>query len=159
MSFTYNYNVVLGLSFTGITLVQTVKDLDNNTIAGLTATFTEVAGGDYICKIIGLDDDFTGYVVVTNAAGGGHLAVENIYDKATSADRAEPGLGAPSESATLAEKVDYLYKSWRNKKRQVNNSSTNATWELYDDAGTTVDQQTTIDDDDTEFNVSEITTG
>ncbi|MBT6052178.1 MAG: hypothetical protein HOG49_35695, partial [Candidatus Scalindua sp.] len=53
----------------------------------------------------------------------------------------------------------YLYKSWRNKKRQVNNSSTNATWELYDDAGTTVDQQTTIDDDYTEFNVSEITTG
>jgi|2_EtaG_2_1085320.scaffolds.fasta_scaffold04725_5 hypothetical protein len=74
----YNYKIVLGASYTGLTLVQTVKDTDDVTITGLTKSFTEIGGGDYVALIEGLDADFLGYSVITNSAGGGHLAVASI---------------------------------------------------------------------------------
>ena len=49
---------------------------------------------------------------------------------------AEPGQGAPAATATLAAKVGYLYKAWRNKK---DNDGT--TTNLYADDATTVDQK------------------
>jgi hypothetical protein len=67
---------------------------------------------------------------------------------------AEPGQGAPAATATLAAKIGYLYKMWRNLKNQ-----NAATFELYDDAGTTVDQKATVSDDGTTAVKGEIVTG
>jgi hypothetical protein len=55
--------------------------------------------------------------------------------------RAEPGQGAPPVNPDLATKIDYLYKAWRNKKTQDA-----TTWSLFDDAGSTVDQKSTVSD-------------
>lgn len=66
----------------------------------------------------------------------------------------EPGQGAPAATTSLREKIDYLYKAWRNRKRQ-----TATTWELMDDAETTVDQKATVSDDGTTAIKQEIVSG
>lgn len=50
--------------------------------------------------------------------------------------RGEPGQGTPPVNPDMATKIDYLFKSWRNKK--TNDGAENA---LYNDAGTVVDQK------------------
>lgn len=67
---------------------------------------------------------------------------------------AEPGQGAPAATLSLAAKINYLFKTWRNKKTQ-----TATTFSLYDDAGTTVDQKSTVSDDGTTTTRGEIATG
>jgi hypothetical protein len=52
---------------------------------------------------------------------------------------AEPGQGAPAATTTLAAKLGYLYKSWRNKK-----DGNGMIEELYADGGVTVDQKATV---------------
>jgi len=74
--------------------------------------------------------------------------------KITTAARSEPAQGAPLAAADLAKKVDYLYKSWRNKKTQDS-----STWSLYNDAGTVVDQKATIGDDGSTATFGEIGSG
>jgi len=49
---------------------------------------------------------------------------------------AEPAQGAPAATTTLAAKINYLYKAWRNKK-----TNDGATTKLYADDGTTVDHK------------------
>lgn len=67
---------------------------------------------------------------------------------------AEPGQGAPAATATLAAKLNYVYKAWRNKLTQ-----TATTYSLYADDTTTVDQKATVSDDGTTFTKGEIATG
>lgn len=67
---------------------------------------------------------------------------------------AEPGQGAPAASATLAQKINYLYKAFRNKFTQ-----TSTAFKLYADDGTTVDQKSTVSDDGTTFTRGEIESG
>ncbi|HSG69801.1 MAG TPA: hypothetical protein VLA12_05270 [Planctomycetaceae bacterium] len=68
--------------------------------------------------------------------------------------RAEPGQGAPAASAKIGAKIDYLYKSWRNKSTQ-----TATDYKLYADDTTTVDQKRTVSDDGTTFTSEEVATG
>lgn len=68
--------------------------------------------------------------------------------------QAEPGQGAPAATTSVAEKVNYLYKAWRNKKIQDA-----TTFELYNDAGAVVDQKATVSDDGTDFTFGEIVSG
>jgi len=67
---------------------------------------------------------------------------------------AEPGQGTPAATTTLAAKINYLYKAWRNKKTQ-----TSSTFSLFADDATTVDQKATVSDDTTTTTVGEIVTG
>ncbi len=67
---------------------------------------------------------------------------------------AEPGQGAPGATISLAAKIGYLYKNFRNRKRQ-----SSSTWELYNDDATTVDQKATVSDDGTNAEKTEIATG
>lgn len=67
---------------------------------------------------------------------------------------AEPGQGAPAATATLAAKINYLYKAWRNKVTQ-----TSTTYSLFADDASTVDQKATVTDDGTTFTRTEIATG
>jgi hypothetical protein len=67
---------------------------------------------------------------------------------------AEPGQEAPGATVSLAKKIGYLYKAWRNKTTQ-----TATTYSLYADDTTTVDQKATVSDDATTFTRAEIATG
>lgn len=66
----------------------------------------------------------------------------------------EPGQGNPAATLDLATKVAYLYKAWRNKTTQTNN-----TLSLFNDDTVTVDQKATVSDDGTTYSRGEIATG
>lgn len=68
--------------------------------------------------------------------------------------QAEPGQGAPAVNASVATKIAYLYKAWRNKKTQ-----TGTTQSLFADDATTVDQKATVSDDGTTMTVGEVAAG
>lgn len=53
-----------------------------------------------------------------------------------------PGQAAPSNTPTAFDALAWLYKAFRNRKRQ-----TSTIWELMDDAETTVDSKATVSDD------------
>lgn len=67
---------------------------------------------------------------------------------------AEPGQETPGATVSLARKIGYLYKAWRN--RQTQDATT---WKLYADDATTVDQKATIGDSAGTFDSSEKVTG
>lgn len=67
---------------------------------------------------------------------------------------AEPGQGAPPATASLAAKIGYLFKAFRNKSTQ-----TATQYSLYNDAGDTIDQKATTSDDGTTFNRGEVGAG
>jgi len=90
---------------------------------------------------------------VNTHAGNANTAATNA-NTGLNANRAEPGQGAPAASTSLASKVDYLYKGWRNKKVQ-----SNTTFSLYADDAATVDQKATVSDDGANTTIGEIATG
>ncbi len=67
---------------------------------------------------------------------------------------AEPGQGAPPATATLVQKLGYVYKVLRNKITQDN-----TTLKVYADDGVTVDQKATISDDSTTYTRGELGSG
>lgn len=77
-----------------------------------------------------------------------------VVDALATDTYAEPGQGAPASTTTIAAKINYLYKAWRNKSEQ-----TSTTYSLYDDAGSTVDQKATVSDNGTTASKGEIVTG
>jgi len=67
---------------------------------------------------------------------------------------AEPPQGAPAETATLAAKISYLYKAFRNRLTQ-----TATTLSIYNDAGAVVDQKATVSDNGITYTRGEIISG
>ena len=67
---------------------------------------------------------------------------------------AEPAQGAPGATITLAQKIGYLYKAWRNKSTQ-----TSSEYAVYADDASTVDHKATVGDDGTTFTRGEVATG
>lgn len=67
---------------------------------------------------------------------------------------AEPGQELPASTNTLATKIGYLFKAWRNR-----SNMTNTKYQLFNDDATTVDQQATVSDDATTAEKGEIATG
>jgi hypothetical protein len=67
---------------------------------------------------------------------------------------AEPGQEAPGATITLAKKISYLYKAFRNRMTQDA-----TTQKLYADDTTTVDQKATVSDNGTVFDRGELGTG
>jgi hypothetical protein len=66
----------------------------------------------------------------------------------------EPPQGSPLATATLAAKVGYLYKSWRNKKEQ-----TSTEFRVFADDGTTVDHKATVSDGSGTVTRGEVSSG
>ena len=67
---------------------------------------------------------------------------------------AEPGQEVPAATSSIANKINYLFKAWRNRSNQ-----TATTYQLFADDGTTVDQKATVSDDATTAEKGEIATG
>ena len=98
---------------------------------------------------------------LTNAPTSGDLTATmkasvnaEVVDALATDTYAEQAQGAPAATATLAAKIGYLYKAWRNKSTQ-----TSSTYSLYADDTTTVDQKATVADDGTTLTRGEIATG
>lgn len=77
-----------------------------------------------------------------------------VVDALATDTYAEPGQGAPPATTTLAAKINYLYKAWRNKKAQ-----SSSVFSLYADDASTVDQKAAVSDDGTTTTVGEIASG
>jgi len=77
-----------------------------------------------------------------------------VVDTLNTDTYAEPGQEAPGTTVSLAQKISYLYKAWRNKTEQ-----TATTLSLYDYTGTTVDQKSTVSDNGTTASKTEIVSG
>ena len=67
---------------------------------------------------------------------------------------AEPAQGAPGATVSLATKIGFLYKAWRNKSTQ-----TATTYSLFNDDAATVDHKVTTSDDATTATKGEVVTG
>jgi len=67
---------------------------------------------------------------------------------------AEPGQAAPPATATLTQKIGYLFKAWRNRFTQDASN-----YKLYGDDALTVDQKAAVSDDATTFDRGEVATG
>jgi len=77
-----------------------------------------------------------------------------VVDALATDTYAEPGQGAPAATTTLAAKLGYLYKAWRNRQTQ-----TATEYALYADDTTTKDQEAVVSDDGSVFERGEISTG
>jgi hypothetical protein len=87
-------------------------------------------------------------------AGGATAINAEVVDALATDTRAEPGQGAPPATLSMAAKIDYVYKAWRNRATQ---SATE--YRLYADDAVTVDQKATVSDDGTTFNRAEMAGG
>jgi len=67
---------------------------------------------------------------------------------------AEPGQGTPPATATLVQKIGYLFKFWRNKNTRDANSVN-----IYNDVGNEIDQKATTSDDGATFTKGEYESG
>lgn len=99
------------------------------------------------------DDAVLAAIAALNNLSAAQVNAE-VVDALATDTYAEPGQGAPAATTTLAAKINYLYKSWRNKKTQ-----TSTTLSIFDDAGTTVDQKSTTSDSGGTTTIGEIATG
>lgn len=77
-----------------------------------------------------------------------------VVDALNTDTYAEPGQGAPGATVSLAEKLGYLYKAWRNKSDQDS-----STYQLYADDASTVDQKATMSEAGGTVTKGEIVTG
>lgn len=106
------------------------------------------AGGE-----AGLDWANIGSPTTANVLSGTTVGTATTCTDLT-ANRAEPGQGAPAASTSVMAKVDYIYKNWRNRK-----TNTATVWSLYADDATTVDQKSTVADDGTTASKTEVASG
>jgi hypothetical protein len=67
---------------------------------------------------------------------------------------AEPGQGNPAATTTLALKLAWLYKAWRNQSTQSSSQ-----YSLYNDAANVVDQKAPVSDDGSTLTRGEVATG
>ncbi len=109
----------------------------------------------------GAVDTVTTATNLTNAATAGDLtavmktSVNAEVDTAlVTTTYAEPAQGAPAATASIKDKIGYLYKAWRNRSNQ-----TSTTYQLFNDDATTVDHKATVSDDATTAEKGEVATG
>lgn len=77
-----------------------------------------------------------------------------VVDALATDTYAEPAQGAPGATVSLATKIGFLYKAFRNKKTQTATQKS-----LYNDDATTVDHKSTVSDDGTTYTEGELGTG
>lgn len=130
-------------------------------IAADAITDAKVASDVTIASVTGAVGSVTGNIggnVVGSIGSLGATAKSDVnaevVDVLATDTYAEPGQGAPAATASIAAKINYLYKAWRNKKTQ-----TSTTFNLFADDATTVDHTATASDDLTTFTFGEIASG
>lgn len=160
----------------GVASVQGNVTGSVGSVTGAVGSVTGNVGGDVQGNVDGSVASVTGNVggnvtgtvasVVGNVGGNvtgsvGSLAAQaktdvnaEVVDALATDTYAEPGQEAPAATNTLATKIGYLFKAFRNK---IVQDAT--TLEIYNDAGAVVDQKATISDDGTDYTRGEIGSG
>lgn len=137
----------------------TALDEDNTTID---------INGTAVGSVVGAVGSVTGAVgSVTGNVGGnvtgsvGSLAAQakadvnaEIVDALATDTYAEPAQGAPGATISLASKIGFLFKAWRNKTTQ-----TSSQYSLYNDDAATVDHKAAVSDDATTLTRGEVASG
>lgn len=154
----------------GVTISAALTGNITGNLSGSVGSVTGAVGSvtGAVGSVTGAVGSVTGAVgSVTGNVGGnvvgtvGSLAAQakadvnaEVVDALATDTYAEPAQGTPAATATLAAKVNYLYKAWRNRSTQ-----TATQYSLYADDATTVDQKAAVSDDATTFSRGEIATG
>jgi hypothetical protein len=99
------------------------------------------------------DDATLSAIAALNNLSAAQVNAE-VLDVLATDTYAEPGVGVPTSTTTLAAKINYLYKAWRNKVTQ-----TATTYTLYGDDASTAHQAATVSDDGTTFTKGEVGSG
>lgn len=141
----------------GTVIVRGMCDVTDNSGGSVTITETSVLNRTDLTSHIDanstqLADTRSDIAALENVSLAGVKA--QVVAGLNSDTYAEPGQGAPAATTTLAAKINYLFKAWRNKSTQ-----TATQYDLYDDAGTTVDQKATVSDDGTTATKGKIASG
>lgn len=123
------------------------------TVAGRTldVTATGEAGLDFdnTAGTLAKGTDITGF----NDLSAAQVKAE-VVDALNVDTYAEPAQGTPAATTTLAAKINFLYKAWRNRFTQ-----TASQYSLYNDDAVTVDHKSTVSDNGTTFDRAEVATG
>ena len=159
-----------GVDWANVGSPTTVVGLSGTTVK--TATDVETDTQDIQTKIgtpagASLSADIAAIEAQTDdigAAGAGLTAVpwnaawdaevQSEVQDALDAAVAEPGQGAPAANASLATKISYIFKAWRNRSTQ-----TASQYSLYNDDAVTIDTKATFSDDGTTADRGEVATG
>ena len=157
----------------GVTLATTqalyapAKAGDNmGTVSSVTGAVGSVTGS--VGSVTGAVGSVTGAVgsVTGNVGGnvtgsvGSNLELgpsevnAEVVDALNTDTYAEPVQGAPGATISLAAKIGFLYKAWRNRSTQ-----TATVYSLYNDDAVTVDHKATVSDDATTADKTEVITG
>jgi hypothetical protein len=117
------------------------------------ASITGNVGGNVVGSVGSVAGNVTGSVGSVTGLAASDVKAQVVAALATDT-YAEPGQGAPAATTTLAAKLNYLFKAWRNKSTQ-----TATEYDLYADNGSTVDQKASFSDDATTATRGKIGTG
>ena len=133
-----------GAGLTNINLPNQTMDIVGNITGNLSGSVGSVTGA------VG---SVTGSVGSLAAQAKADVNAE-VVDALATDTYAEPGQGAPAATTTLAVKLGYVYKAFRNKVTQ-----TSTEYKLFGDDAATVDQKATVSDDGVTFTRGEVGTG
>ena len=136
---------VAGAGLTNINLPNQTMDITGNITGNLSGSVGSVTGN--------VDGNVTGSVGSNLELGPAEVNAE-VVDALSTDTYAEPGQEAPGATISLAAKIGYIYKAWRNRSTQ-----TSTTYSLYNDDATTVDQKSTVSDNGTTADKGEVGTG
>lgn len=130
-------------------------------LAATTHTGAVIPDVTTVATVSGAVGSVTGNVGGNVTGSVGSLATQakadvnaEVVDALGTDTYAEPGQGAPAATTTLAAKIGYLYKAFRNKITQTATEQ-----KLFADDASTVDQKATISDDGTTYTKGEVGTG
>jgi hypothetical protein len=124
--------------------------------------FNDLSGAD-VRTAVGLASANLDTQLGTLATSASIAALNNISTSQVNAEvvdalatdtYGEPGQGAPAATTSLAAKLNYLFKAWRNKHTQ-----TATEYDLYADDTTTIDQKASVSDNAVTFTRGEVASG
>lgn len=161
---------VAGAGLTAIDLPNQTMDIVGNITGNLSGSVGSVTGsvGSVAGNVDGstasvtgavgsvagnVDGNVTGSVASNLELGPAEVNAEVVDVLFTDTD-AEPAKGAPGATISLADKIGFLYKAWRN--RSTQNATT---YSVFNDDATTVDHDATVSDDTTTADRGEMTDG
>lgn len=131
----------------------TRAELTTDTNSVLTAVGDVPTNSELATALAAADDAVLAAIAALNNLSAAEVNAE-VVDALATDTYAEPGQGTPAATASLAAKLNYLFKAWRNRTTQTATQYT-----LYADDGTTTDQIAAVSDDGTTLDRGEVATG
>jgi hypothetical protein len=137
---------------TNAELATALAAADDAVLAAI-AALNNLSNAQLVSAIAAGDDATLAAITALNNLSAAQVNAE-VVDALATDTYAEPGQGTPAATLSLAAKIGYVFKSWRNKKDE-----TSSLWRLYNDDASTVDQKASVTDDGTTATKGEIATG